>query len=112
MTQGKPCIILDMAISVERSSPQRVEPDVPVGLIIIDETPSYMKPKVLEEKANAYLEEPEKRRILDLAKQKGRDIVAVVTARGTGLYIGAGIAATLTTAAIGAVIIYEHKKHK
>lgn len=107
-----PCIILGMAISAERRNSQRVEPDVHVGLIIIDDTPRSMKPEALEEKANAYLEEPHRRGVLELAKQKGRDIVAVVTARGTGLYIGAGIAATLTAAAIGAVIIYEHKKNK
>lgn len=86
-----------------------------VGEVLINGTPRSLTPEKLKQEANEHLDRTKKDGkpdILGLAKLHGKDVVARVTSRGTVLYIGVGIAATLTAAAIGAVVIHEHSKRK
>lgn len=68
----------------------------------IDDVPN---PSRLEEITNKHLEEnPD---IVEFASKEEKDVIAKSTGRGKIIFIGTGVAALLTGAAI---LIYKHKK--
>lgn len=74
------------------------------GKINIDH---LVSPRRLKKRARAFLEShPE---VLERAREKGKDIVALTSSYGGELLVGTGIAAV---AIISGIVIYKHKHKK
>lgn len=77
-----------------------------IGEVLISLSPSALDKKELAKRGGLHLRN--NLHIRDHAKNLGKDVVVAVTAHGLVLKIGVGIAISAT--AIGAVVVYKHRR--
>ncbi|MBI4059418.1 hypothetical protein HY404_04240 [Candidatus Microgenomates bacterium] len=94
-------------VEIHGDHPHGLEDNTLTGEVLIDNIPY---PKDLEKVALQHLENNPG--IVEHIEKTGKDVIALSAPHGRILRIGIGIAATVVTGAIGAIVIYKHRHHE